>query len=112
MGCAKSQLGADEEAVVWYRRGIDANRNFAGLHFFLASALALLGQLDEARAAVQQGLALDPTIPFVVSERACPATIQFISPDESACMRVCARQKCQRGKTRTGRMSSMTELGH
>ncbi len=61
VGNAKSQLGADEEAVAWYRRGIDANRNFAGGHFFLASALGLLGQLDEARAAVQAGLALDPT---------------------------------------------------
>jgi tetratricopeptide (TPR) repeat protein len=61
VGNAKSQLGADEEAVVWFRRGIDANRNFAGGHFFLASALALLGRLDEARAAVHAGLALDPT---------------------------------------------------
>ena len=61
VGNAKSQLGADEEAVAWFRRGIDANRNFAGGHFFLASALALLGRLDEARAAVQAGLALDPT---------------------------------------------------
>jgi TolB-like protein/class 3 adenylate cyclase len=65
VGNAKSQLGADEEAVAWYRRGIDANRNFAGGHFFLASALALLGQLEEARAAVQAGLALDPT--FTIS---------------------------------------------
>ena len=47
--------------MAWFRRGIDANRNFAGGHFFLASALALLGRLDEARAAVQAGLALDPT---------------------------------------------------
>ena len=37
------------------------NRNFAGGHFFLASALALLGQFDEARAVVQAGRALDPT---------------------------------------------------
>ena len=61
VGNAKSQLGADEEAVAWFRRGIDANRNFAAGHFFLASALALLGQIDEARAAAQAGLALDPT---------------------------------------------------
>ena len=61
VGNAKTLLGADEEAVVWYRRGIDANRNFAGAHFFLASALALCGQLNEARAAVQAGLAIDPT---------------------------------------------------
>ena len=61
VGNAKTQLGSDEEAVAWYRRSLDANRNFPGGHFFLASALALLGQLGEARAAVQAGLALDPT---------------------------------------------------
>jgi TolB-like protein/class 3 adenylate cyclase/Tfp pilus assembly protein PilF len=61
VGTAKSQRGADEEAMPWYRRAIDANRNFAGTHFFLAAALALLGQLDEARAAAQAGLTLDPT---------------------------------------------------
>ena len=61
LGGAKSHLGADEEAVIWFRRGIDANRNFAGGHFFLASALALLGQIDEARAAAKAGLALDPS---------------------------------------------------
>ena len=38
------------------------HRNFAGGHFFLASALALIGQLGEARAAVQAGLVLDPTL--------------------------------------------------
>ena len=61
LGGAKSHLGADEEAVIWFRRGIDANRNFAGGHFFLASALALLGRIDEARAAAKAGLALDPS---------------------------------------------------
>jgi tetratricopeptide (TPR) repeat protein len=61
VGNAKVQVGADKQAVAWLRRGIDANRNFAGAHFFLASALAALGQLDEARAAAQEGLALDPS---------------------------------------------------
>ncbi|MGA8653142.1 MAG: tetratricopeptide repeat protein [Xanthobacteraceae bacterium] len=62
VGNAKTQLGADEEAVARYRRSLNANRNFAGGHFFLASALALIGQLGEARAAVQAGLVLDPTL--------------------------------------------------
>lgn len=61
VGVAKSQLGAEEEAVAWHRRAIDANRNFAGTHFFLAAALGLLGRLDEALAAAQAGLVLDPT---------------------------------------------------
>jgi TolB-like protein/class 3 adenylate cyclase/Tfp pilus assembly protein PilF len=60
-GVAKLQLGSDEEAVAWERRSIDANRNFPLAHFYLAVALAHLGRLDEVRAAVQTGLALDPT---------------------------------------------------
>jgi tetratricopeptide (TPR) repeat protein len=61
VGLAKVQLGADAEALVWFRRGIDANRNYSVAHFNLAAALARLGELGEARAAVQAGLALDPS---------------------------------------------------
>ena len=61
VGLAKRQLNADIEAVVWLRRGLDANRNYSVAHFALAAVLAGRGELDEARAAVQAGLALDPT---------------------------------------------------
>jgi TolB-like protein len=60
VGLAKAQLGADAEAVIWMRRGLDANRNYSVTHFDLAAVLARLGELDEARAAVNAGLALDP----------------------------------------------------
>jgi tetratricopeptide (TPR) repeat protein len=61
VGLAKVQLGADCEALVWMRRGLDANRNSSIAHFDLAAALVRLGQLDEARATAQAGLALDPS---------------------------------------------------
>jgi TolB-like protein/class 3 adenylate cyclase len=61
VGLAWAQLGTDAEAVVWLRRGLDANRNYSAAHFLLAAVLARLGELDEARAAVQAGLALDPS---------------------------------------------------
>ena len=61
VGCAKLWQGADAEAVVWLRRSIEANRNYALAHFQLAAALAYLSELDEARAAVQAGLALQPS---------------------------------------------------
>jgi Flp pilus assembly protein TadD len=64
-GSSKLALGADEEAVSQFRHGVEANRNFALMHFGLAAALGLLGRLDEARAAARAGLALDPT--FTVS---------------------------------------------
>jgi TolB-like protein/class 3 adenylate cyclase len=60
-GITKLVLGADVEAVAWLRRCLEANRNYPIAHFQLAAALALLGSLEEARAAAKAGLALDPT---------------------------------------------------
>jgi tetratricopeptide (TPR) repeat protein len=60
-GIAKLWQGADAEAAVWLRRSVEANRNYPLAHFYLAVALAYLGELDEARAAVQAGLALHPS---------------------------------------------------
>jgi TolB-like protein/class 3 adenylate cyclase len=60
-GSFKHHLGADEEAVAWYHRALEAGRISPILHFVLGSALALLGRMDEARASIQTGLALDPT---------------------------------------------------
>jgi tetratricopeptide (TPR) repeat protein len=60
-GAAKLHLRADEEAVAWLGRSIESDRNWPLAHFFLAAALANLGRLEEARAATQAGLALDPT---------------------------------------------------
>jgi TolB-like protein len=60
VGLAKAQTGADAEAVAWLRRGVEGNRNFSSAHFQLAAALTRVGALDEALAAVQEGLALDP----------------------------------------------------
>jgi TolB-like protein len=60
VGTAKLHLGADAEAVAWLRRSIENNRNLPPAHFALAAAFGLLGALDEARAAAQAGLALNP----------------------------------------------------
>jgi TolB-like protein/class 3 adenylate cyclase/tetratricopeptide (TPR) repeat protein len=59
-GAAKFWHGDYAEAVAWLRRSIESNRNFPLAHFHLAAALALLGSLDEARAAANAGLTLDP----------------------------------------------------
>jgi TolB-like protein/class 3 adenylate cyclase/tetratricopeptide (TPR) repeat protein len=61
LGVAKSYLGDDDAAVASFRRSIETNRNAAPfVHFYLAAALARLGRHEEARAAVQAGLALVP----------------------------------------------------
>ena len=61
IGLAKLWRGAEAEAIVWLRRSLEANRNFPIGHFYLAAALAHLGELDEARATAQAGLALNPS---------------------------------------------------
>ncbi len=61
-GMAKNQLGSWEQAVVWFRRSIEANRNCPTACFNLAAALAQLDRLDEARSVVKAGLALNPTL--------------------------------------------------
>ena len=67
-GQAKLHLGGYEQAVTWFRRSIEANRNYPPAFFWLAAALAHLGRLDEAHSAIKAGLALSPA--FTVS-RAC-----------------------------------------
>ena len=59
-GIAKVLLNSDADAVAWFRRCLEANRNFPLAHFFLAAALALLGEPDQARAAAEVGSTLNP----------------------------------------------------
>ncbi|WP_407151664.1 winged helix-turn-helix domain-containing protein [Bradyrhizobium sp. ORS 86] len=60
-GVAQSYLGADEAAVHWFKRSIEANRNIAPfVNFYLAAALAHLGQIEEAQAYLRAGLILAP----------------------------------------------------
>jgi tetratricopeptide (TPR) repeat protein len=65
VGLAKFHLSNYEQAGTWFRRAIEANRNYPLPHLVLGSALAQLGRFDEARSAVKAGLALNPT--FTVS---------------------------------------------
>ncbi len=62
VGAAKIYLGQSEEAIVWLRRSVEANRNNPLSHVFLAAAMGVLGRLDEARAAARAALALNPQL--------------------------------------------------
>jgi TolB-like protein/class 3 adenylate cyclase len=64
-GLAKLHIGSYEQAVAWLRRAIEVNRNYPAVYFYLAAALAQLGRLDEARSAVEAGIAINPS--FTVS---------------------------------------------
>jgi TolB-like protein/Tfp pilus assembly protein PilF len=57
---AKMHLGAYEEALGFFRRARELNPNYATGRFNMAADLVELGRLDEARAEVQAGLALNP----------------------------------------------------
>ena len=77
-GIAKNHLGSWEQAVAWFRRAIEANRNYPQAYFRLAAALAQLGRLDEARSAVKAGLALNPT--FTISRARAAWTARSDDP--------------------------------
>jgi TolB-like protein/class 3 adenylate cyclase len=57
---AKLHLGAYEEALDLYLRAKELNPNYPTGRFNMAATLVELGRLDEARAEVQAGLALNP----------------------------------------------------
>ena len=60
-GVAQSYLAADEAAVHWFKRAIETNPNVAAfVYIYLAAALAHLGRIEEARASIQTGLAIEP----------------------------------------------------
>jgi tetratricopeptide (TPR) repeat protein len=62
IAAARLFLGGDEEAVAWYRRSIEINRNYPIAHLYLAAALEGLGRHDEARAEAQAAHALNPNL--------------------------------------------------
>ena len=77
-GMAKNQLGSWEQAVAWFRRAIEANRNFPLAYFHLVAALAQLDRLDETHSAVKAGLALNPD--FTLSRARAAWTAQSDDP--------------------------------
>jgi tetratricopeptide (TPR) repeat protein len=72
-GIAKVFLGRYEEAVPRLRQSIEISGNFSAVYFYLAVALAELGRLDEARVAVQNGLALDPSFTILRYRNSTPS---------------------------------------
>jgi TolB-like protein len=59
VGMGKLAINADLEAIAWFRRSLEANRNHALSHFHFAAAQALVGDLKEARSTAEAGIALD-----------------------------------------------------
>ena len=51
-----ASAGRDEDAAAWFRRAIAADPKHAYARFHLARALERLGRVDEATAALREGL--------------------------------------------------------
>jgi len=60
-GLANFLLRDDTQAVEWFRRSVEENRNYPLAQFFLAAALAQVGALAEARTTALEALALNPS---------------------------------------------------
>jgi len=60
VGFAKLQIDAAAEAIGYFSRSIETNRNYPTAHFGLAASLALSGFVDRAQIAAKAGLALNP----------------------------------------------------
>ncbi len=60
LGLCKLLLGNAEEAVVWLRRARAANPRLFYIHAFLAAALALRNELDEADRVLRQAVQVRP----------------------------------------------------
>ncbi len=77
-GIAKLVLGSYEQAATWFRRAIEAKRNYPTPYFLSAAGLAQLGRLDDAHSAVKAGLALNPT--FAISRARAAWTAMSDNP--------------------------------
>jgi adenylate cyclase len=61
--------GRDEEAVIWARRSLAHNPEFAFGYRTLATALAHAGQLDAAREALARATELEPNFNYAGGRR-------------------------------------------
>ena len=97
----KGQLASYQQAVVWLRRAVEANRNYHFAYFWLASGLAQLDRLDEAHSAVKAGLAINPVFSVSRARAALDgagATIRRIWPSSSRFSTACARPGSRRNE--------------
>jgi TolB-like protein len=100
VGMAKLHASADLEALDWLRRSIEANPNYVLSHFHLAGALAMMGDLREARSSAEAGLTLDPNC-GIRRYRMNRASTCSVAKRESS-MKVCVSPACRKGEVSLG----------
>ena len=70
LGLSHLLLGRVDESIDFLRKARGANPRFYYIHFGLAAALGLKGDLDEARAALAEGIKLRPELNSLAAWRA------------------------------------------
>ena len=106
IGLAKLPINEDAEALSWFRRSLEANRNYPTAHLILAVALALLGSLDQARAAARAGLAINPGFTIRRFRDGAQAITRCTLPLASASMAACGWPGYRRGDVADGSFAS------
>jgi tetratricopeptide (TPR) repeat protein len=97
-GFAKLYLGADEEAVAWLRRAIDANRSFRCIISVSPPPWRIsVGSMKRGPRFRQAWLSIRPS-PFHAFAPVRRATIPSFLPSASESTRACTRPRCLRGE--------------
>ena len=99
VGLAKVQLGADAEAVIWMRRGLDANRNYSVRAFPSrgcagAARRAGRGAGRGASGTCARSKLHHPPLPRYMHR----ATIRLFLPGANASLRACGWPGCRKGE--------------
>jgi len=79
-------LGRTDEAIHFQRKARTENPRLWGIRLWLAGALGLKGDIDEARAEIAEALKLKPEVNSVASWRAIGATMGYRDPRFQALM--------------------------
>ena len=92
------QLREDAEAVCWFLRSIEANRNYPFAHFWPQMHSRYSARWIRRGPLQMQDLRSIQALPSAASVTADRVTIQPSSPDASAYLRACGLPECQRGE--------------
>jgi hypothetical protein len=93
---AKLLAGHDEEAIARLSRSIELDPNEPMRHFYLATASAHLGRIEEAREAARVGLELNPGFTIAWHRAARPSDHPAFSRAASVSTKACGRLVCRR----------------
>jgi TolB-like protein len=106
VGLAKLQLTADAEAVIWFRRSVEANRNYPPRISRSAPHSRCSARRTRRGPPLKPDLRSTQPLPFVASASTHKAIIQPTSPNASVSLRACAWPGFRSGNVGDGSIAS------